>query len=346
MNLKKTIRWPLVIIALLAAAFFVIPNPVHRILLKKNLMPVIEDKIYRSAQPAASDIAAWSKQLKLRSIVNLRSDGHWLKDEMAAAKSEGLNFYSVQVSSRHLPEVHVVRKLIDILDTAPQPLLVHCLNGIDRSGLFSALAILLNGGDLEQARQQFSLSKGFTPFRDADSLLLFLSEYENWLAGNKLHHTPEHLRHWAQDIYIPYFYGASITLITFPDQVFVGRPTPLKVAIKNISCQTIPFRTSKKRGVHLGAFLHKVDSPGKLPKEHRGRLIRVLRGRFIDLDLAPNEKTELDLQLPSITEPGKYLLEIDLDDKGIRWFHEMGSPMYQFEFEVVPTSPPPIDPTS
>ncbi|MFQ5963149.1 MAG: tyrosine-protein phosphatase [Candidatus Scalinduaceae bacterium] len=336
MNLKKTIRWPLVIIALLAAAFFTIPNPVHRILLKKNLMPVIENKIYRSAQPAASDIAAWSKQLKLRSIVNLRSGGHWLKDEMAAAKSEGLNFYSVHISSGHLPEMHVLRKLIHILDTAPQPLLVHCLSGIDRSGFFSALAILLNGGNLEQARKQFSLSKGFTPFRDADALLLFLSEYENWLAGNKLHHTPEHLRHWAQDIYIPYFYHASITPITFPDQVLVGQSTPLKVAVKNTSYQTIPFRTSE-RGVHLGAFLHKVDSQGKLPTQ--------LRGRFIDLDLAPNETTVLDLQLPSITEPGKYLLEIDLVDELVRWFHEMGIPMYQFEFEVVPTSPPPIDPT-
>jgi hypothetical protein len=198
--------------------------------------------------------------------------------------------------------------------------------------LFSALAILLNGGDIEQARQQFSLSKGFTPFRDADALLLFLSEYENWLTGNKLHHIPEHLRHWVQDIYIPYFYHASITPITFPDQVFVGRTTPLKIAIKNTSYQTIPFRTSE-RGVHLGALLHKVDSPGKLPKE--------LRGRFVDLDLAPNEKTELVLRLPPITEPGKYLLKIDLVDEYVLWFHEMGSPMYQFEFEVVTALLPP-----
>ncbi len=337
MNLKKTNRWPLISVILLITAFFVIPNPVHRIFLGKNLMTVIEDQIYRSAQPTASDIATWSKQLKLRSIVNLRGEGPWLKDEMAATELQELNFYSVQISSRHLPEKHVVRKLIDILDTAPQPLLVHCLSGIDRSGLFSALAILLNGGDLEQARQQFSLSKGFTPFRDADSLLLFLSEYENWLAGNKLYHTPEHLRHWAQDIYIPYFYHASITPITFPDQVFVGRPTPLKVAIKNTSYQTIPFRTSE-RGVHLGAFLHKVDSPGKLPKE--------LRGSFIDLDLAPNEKTELDLLLPSVPEPGKYLLEIDLVDDPIRWFHEMGSPMYQFEFEIITAHSPPSPTTA
>jgi undecaprenyl-diphosphatase len=336
MNLKKTIRWPLVIIALLAAAFFMIPNPVHRILLEKNLMTVIEDQIYRSAQPSTSDIATWSKQLKLRSIVNLRGEGPWLKDEIAAAKLQGLTIYSIQASSSHLPEMHVVRKLIHILDTAPRPLLVHCLSGVDRSGFFSALAILLNGGDFEQARKQFSLSKGFTPFRDTDALLLFLTEYENWLAENKLYHSPEHLRHWVQDIYIPYFYHASITPITFPDQVYVGRPTSLKVAIKNTSYQTIPFRTSEK-GVHLGAFLHKVDSPGKLPKE--------LRGRFIDLDLAPNEKTELDLLLPSVPEPGKYLLEIDLVDEKIRWFHEMGSPMYQFEFDVLPASHHSIGPT-
>lgn len=294
-------------------------------------MTVIEDQIYRSAQPTTSDIATWSKQLKLRSIVSLRSEGPWLKDEMAAAKLQGLNFYSVHVSSRHLPGVHVARKLIDILDTAPQPLLVHCLGGIDRSAFFSALAILLNGGELEQARQQFSISKGFIPFRDADSLLLFLSEYENWLARNKLHHTPEHLRHWVQDFYIPYFYHASIT-VTFPDQVFVGRSTPLKVTIKNTSYQTIPFRTGE-RGVHLRAFLHKVDSPGKF--------VRELRGRFIDLDLAPNEKTELDLLLPSVPEPGKYLLKIDLADELVCWFHEMGSPMYQFEFEIVTAPSPP-----
>lgn len=326
MNLKKTFRWTLISIILLITAFFVIPNYFHRIFLGKNLMAVIEGQIYRSAQPSASDITTWSKQLKLRSIVNLRGEGSWMKDEMAAAKSQGLNIYSVQVSSSHLPEMYVVRKLIHILDTAPQPLLVHCLGGVERSGLFSALAILLNGGDIEQARQQFSISKGFMPFRDSFALLQFITEYENWLVENERHHTPEHLRHWAQDIYIPSFYHASITLSTFPDQFFVGLKTPLKVAIKNTSYRTIPFRTSK-RGVHLGALLHKVDSPGKLPKE--------FRGRFIDLDLAPNEKTVLDMRLPSITEPGKYLLEIDLIDEYVSWFHEMGSPMYQFEFEVV-----------
>ncbi len=84
-------------------------------------------------------------------------------------------------------------------------------------------------------------------------------------------------------------------------------------------------------GVHLGALLYKVDSPEKLPKD--------LRGRFVDL--APNKKTELDLRLPPITEPGKYLLIIDLVDELVHWFHDMGSPIYQFEFEVVPGQLPP-----
>ncbi len=295
-------------------------------------MTVIEGQIYRSAQPSASDIATWSKRLKLRSIVNLRGEGPFLKDEMAAAELHGLTIYNISLNSGHLPEMHVARKLIHILDTAPQPLLVHCLSGVDRSGLFSALAILLNGGDLKQARQQFSLLKGFTPFRDADNLILFLSEYENWLTVNNHRHTPEHLRHWVQDIYIPSFYHASITPIKFPDHVFVGRGTLLKVSIKNTSYQTILFRTSKM-GVHLGALLYKVDSTEKLPKD--------LRGRFVDLDLAPNEKTELDLRLPPITEPGKYLLKIDLVDEFVHWFHDMGSPIYQFEFEVVPGQLPP-----
>ena len=76
-----------------------------------------------------------------------------------------------------------------------------------------------------------------------------------------------------------------------------------------------------------------MDSPEKLPEE--------LRGRFVDLDLAPNEKTELDLLLPSVTGPGKYLLKIDLVDEHVHWFHDMGSPMYQFEFEVVKAFLPP-----
>ncbi len=52
-------------------------------------MTVIEGQIYRSAQPSASDIATWSKRLKLRSIVNLRGEGPLLKDEMAAAELHG-----------------------------------------------------------------------------------------------------------------------------------------------------------------------------------------------------------------------------------------------------------------
>jgi hypothetical protein len=54
------------------------------------------------------------------------------------------------------------------------------------------------------------------------------------------------------------------------------------------------------------------------------------------------KKAELDLRLPPITEQGKYLLKIDLVDEHVHWFHEMGSPMYQFEFEVVKAFLPPF----
>ena len=63
-----------------------------------------------------------------------------------------------------------------------------------------------------------------------------------------------------------------------------------------------------------------------------------LRAGFVDLELAPGAATELTLPLPPIAEPGRYELEVDLVDEGVKWFQHFGSQPLTLSIEVAGAS--------
>ncbi|MBS1105102.1 MAG: hypothetical protein H6Q91_604 [Deltaproteobacteria bacterium] len=303
-----------------------IAGPLRSYLFDSNLHPVVAGQIYRSAQPSEGDIDRWVPELGLRSIVNLRGakgkdDRRWLAEERAAASRNGTLHVSLRMSSDDIPPAQTLRELVHILDTVPRPLLLHCAAGAERSGLASAVAVLLTGGDLVAARAEFALDKGFVYLANP-RLPRVLDEYEEWLAGEPT--TPDRFRQWVATEYVPYFYRAQIEPIGAPVRVVAGAAAELRVRVTNTSRQTIAFQSARERGVHLGAHLR---SPG-------GADLSELRAGYVDLELAPGAATELTLPLPPIAAPGRYEVEVDLVDEGVKWFHDLGSQPLTLPIEV------------
>lgn len=169
----------------------------------KNFRTVIPNEIYRSGQPTAKDIEAWRDSYHIKSILNLR--GHVDFGTMGKAfdysKSIGLEAKVVKLFSNELPTIDELDKIIDFIINSPKPLLIHCMRGVDRTGLISAVALILNNYSLERASDELSWKKGFLPYREQDKFRIVINNYEQWLIDNKLNTNKDNFVFWAKNIY-------------------------------------------------------------------------------------------------------------------------------------------------
>lgn len=94
--------------------------------------------------------------------------------------------------------------LVDLLDTAERPILIHCQFGAERTGLVSSLVKLMSpDGSVAEAKSQFSPYFLFWPTSDGLVMLGHVRQYEAWLAGHGRVHDPDHFRAWIADFYQP-----------------------------------------------------------------------------------------------------------------------------------------------
>jgi hypothetical protein len=325
-------RSRLLLIALLVALAVVLvaPGPVQRFFFDENLIEVVPGGVYRSAQPSGPEMDEFITRLDLRTVLNLRGErggSQWLAEERAVTDARGVDHLTVRLSAKRMPPGQRLREIVRILDEEPRPLLFHCEGGVERSGLVGAVAVLLDGGSLDEARDQFSYSKGFVPWISRSEVPRVIDDYEAWLAQRGEPHAPDRFRAWVADEYHPYFYRARITPVAAPERIAAGRRHALRVRVTNESREPIGFRASHERGVHLGGLLRPAGDVEAAPIE--------LRDGFVDLDLAPGASHEFELELPPLA-PGRWELHVDLVDEHVKWFEQMGSRPLPLAFEVAP----------
>jgi protein tyrosine phosphatase (PTP) superfamily phosphohydrolase (DUF442 family) len=173
------------------------------LVLRVNFHTVRAGEIYRSAQPSAGDLREMADDYGIRSVVNLRGpnpDERWYRQEVAASRALGLRHYDVSMRAYELPRIRELLKLVDILETAPRPLLLHCEMGADRSGFASALALILDrSGSLKSALRQFSWR--YLVYHDDTVGKQFFERYKAWLKRTGQHHTRERLLYWIRSVY-------------------------------------------------------------------------------------------------------------------------------------------------
>ena len=102
----------------------------------------VEPGVYRSAQMSAPVLAAFIKEHHIRTVLNLRgtnTGSDWYDAEFDTVRKNGADLIDVKMSASRIPESDVMTALLRALSTAPTPLLIHCKDGADRSGLASAL---------------------------------------------------------------------------------------------------------------------------------------------------------------------------------------------------------------
>lgn len=129
-----------------------------------NFSTVVAGEVYRSAQLTSDTIRFYAQERGIKSILNLRGrhvGSAWYDDEEKAAKDAGITLIDFAMSDKKELDEQRVKQLIELMRSAPKPLLIHCRAGADRTGLASALYIAtITHQDKETAERQLSLYFG------------------------------------------------------------------------------------------------------------------------------------------------------------------------------------------
>ena len=129
-----------------------------------NFHAVIDGEVYRSAQMTGTQLSDYTAQVGLKSVLNLRGaapDADWYQAEIADSARLGLVHADFALSaSREVTNDEAVQ-LIVLMRTLPKPLLIHCKQGSDRTGLLAALYLAsIKGVDVDTADDELSLAFG------------------------------------------------------------------------------------------------------------------------------------------------------------------------------------------
>jgi protein tyrosine/serine phosphatase len=116
----------------------------------------VDEGVYRSSQPSSTQFRALATSYQIRSVLKLNRGS----DDPPA---------SVQVIDEALdplvePDEARLRKILDEIDAAPKPILIHCTHGEDRTGLIVALWRMRHGATVEEAYVDM-VRHGFHPYR-------------------------------------------------------------------------------------------------------------------------------------------------------------------------------------
>jgi len=177
------------------------------IILEGNFREVVPQRVYRSGQPTPGQLQEWIQRYQLKTVVNLRgATAPVAAEEGAVAAALGVDYVCIELGAYRLMTKGELTQVIQILENARQPLLIHCYHGVDRAGTVSALAEwLLGGRSYRHARWQAYVLPG--PWkRKAGSghISDTLTVYEDYC---RTHHwdpdDPSRFKDWARNIYDP-----------------------------------------------------------------------------------------------------------------------------------------------
>jgi protein tyrosine phosphatase (PTP) superfamily phosphohydrolase (DUF442 family) len=170
-----------------------------------NFHEVVPQRIYRSGQPTPAQLRAWIGRYGFKTIVNLRGPtAPMAAEEQALATSMGVDVMCLELNAYKLLSGRKLVQLLDVLQTAKQPMLLHCYHGVDRAGTAAALAAWLLGGQpYERARWQAYVPPGpWKRFNGSGHISDVLTLYEDFCrARGASPDDPSLFQHWAREIY-------------------------------------------------------------------------------------------------------------------------------------------------
>ncbi|HWL82004.1 MAG TPA: dual specificity protein phosphatase family protein [Roseomonas sp.] len=153
----------------------------------RNWGVVEPGRLYRSNHPSPWQMRAAVKRFGIRTIINLRGHREACGSDAlgrATAAELGLEHIDAPLESRGAPHKDRLQRLAGIFGRVPEPILLHCKSGADRTGLAAGLWLMLQDRPVEEAMHQLSWRYGHVAASRTGILDAFFHEYA--------HHTRQH----------------------------------------------------------------------------------------------------------------------------------------------------------
>lgn len=110
----------------------------------------VDDNLYRSEQPNASDMKAL-EQFGMKTVLNLRR----VQDDNREARNTSLKLHHIPINTFKMSYEELLQS-VRIIEKAEKPVLVHCLHGSDRTGVVvAAYRMTTQGWTKEAAIKEF-----------------------------------------------------------------------------------------------------------------------------------------------------------------------------------------------
>lgn len=121
-----------------------------------NFGTVEEGRVYRTSQPSPLFLRWLVSRRQIQTLVNLR--GRTPGYESAFAARHGLKLFSFDLSASRPPTQEDVERFLHILqDPDNYPLVVHCRNGVDRTGyMIASYRVEVQGWDANRAAREMN----------------------------------------------------------------------------------------------------------------------------------------------------------------------------------------------
>jgi protein tyrosine phosphatase (PTP) superfamily phosphohydrolase (DUF442 family) len=295
-----------------------------------NLRTLQPNRSFRAGQMSRQRLESVIRDRGIRTVINLRGycpDFEWYRDECRATHASNVAQEDITLSAIRLPTPSEIRRLIEVLDRADYPILMHCRQGVDRTGLASTIVKLLEPGvSLGDAQRQLSLAYGYVPFNGTENMRRFLSLYREWLQTLDVQHSPELFRHWAMREYCPGVCRADVEFLDLPGEYTAWTPNVghvVHVRVRNDSIRNWDFRPGTNQGIH--ARYSVIDASGNVVVSEKA-------GRY-DAVVTPGESLELAVGVPPLAA-GRYALTLDMIDADQNAFSQFGVEPAVREFRV------------
>jgi len=298
------------------------------ILLGSNFHTVIAGEVYRSAQLPAAALERFIQSRNIRTVVNLRGccdPEPWYLDEGRVTHRHNVSQEDLGFSAGRLPSAAALHQLLDVLDHSEYPILFHCHKGADRTGMASAMAVLLRTNTtLEEAREQLGFRFGHLAVGRTANIDRFFDLYQEWLTEHGLTHAPDVFRRWIEQDYCPGECRCRLEILDRKVQLERCRPAALRVRCHNTSIKPWRLRPGDNAGVHL-SFVLSNDRDQRVGEGKAG-LFHAL--------VPPGEFIDLIVSLPSLGGPERYQLRLDMVDEQHASFLQTGSEPLIWRLEV------------
>jgi len=134
----------------------------------RNFHEVTKGEVYRSAQLSSLELNEKFDSFGIKSVLNLRGKNpgkNWYDQELNTCATRNVRHYDIPLSAGRDVSLDRLNELVEILKTAPKPLLIHCKSGADRTALGAALYHLAIEGEIpDVADDELTMWYGHIPF--------------------------------------------------------------------------------------------------------------------------------------------------------------------------------------